>query len=120
MATIVTIRGSLTPSVVLKRDQFKTVQLTERVQRLIDRGFVEVVETHEVDDVPEQTSDEGKGEPADDDKGSDGVPAAGATRKVWLEFVESLDPPIEVPENATRDAIVKAYEAYTQQREGGS
>jgi hypothetical protein len=41
---VVTIEGSVTPSVILPRGQRRTVTLTDRVQRLIERGFVVVVD----------------------------------------------------------------------------
>ena len=41
--TAVTIEGSLTPSVHLARGERKTVQLTPFIQKLIDRGFVNVL-----------------------------------------------------------------------------
>lgn len=39
---VVTIEGSLTPSVILPTGAQRTVRLTPSVQRLIDRGFVTV------------------------------------------------------------------------------
>lgn len=45
---VVTIVGSPTPSVILPRGQSRTVVLTPRVQRLIDRGFVTVTERSEI------------------------------------------------------------------------
>lgn len=39
---LVTIEGSLTPSVLLPTGEQRTVRLTETVQRLISRGFVTV------------------------------------------------------------------------------
>ena len=44
----VTIEGSVTPSVILPRGQRRTVMLTDRIQRLIDRGFVVVISREEV------------------------------------------------------------------------
>lgn len=45
---IVTIEGSVTPSVVLARGARRTVVLTDKVQKLIDRGFVVVVDRQEI------------------------------------------------------------------------
>ncbi len=50
--TVVTIKGSVMPSVVLPRGATKTVVLTDRIQRLIDRGFVTVVEKHSIKETP--------------------------------------------------------------------
>ena len=52
---VVTIQGSVTPSVVLPRGETKTVVLTPRIQKLIDRGFVTVVEKHSVKPLPKKT-----------------------------------------------------------------
>ena len=51
---IVTIEGSLTPSVVLPRGETRTVQLTPRIQRLIDGGFVIVKERTEIKPPPKK------------------------------------------------------------------
>ena len=50
----VIIEGSTTPaSGVLARGERKTVQLTPRVQRLINRGFVVVVELLDLPNIPD-------------------------------------------------------------------
>lgn len=49
---VVTIEGSVNPSVVLPRGARRTVVLTPRVQRLIDRGYVVVIERHAVKPLP--------------------------------------------------------------------
>ena len=41
---VVTIRGTLTPCVELPRGETCTLTLTDRIQVLIDSGFVEVVD----------------------------------------------------------------------------
>lgn len=45
---IVTITGSITPSVVLPKGETRTVALTPRIQRLIDRGYVTELARHEI------------------------------------------------------------------------
>ncbi|ADX31944.1 hypothetical protein TPA2_gp30 [Tsukamurella phage TPA2] len=40
MADMITIEGSLTPSVELPRGQRRTVVRTERIERLIARGYI--------------------------------------------------------------------------------
>lgn len=52
---VVTIKGSLTPSVVVPRGEERTVILTPRIQRLIDRGYVTVTERHVVKGSPKTT-----------------------------------------------------------------
>jgi len=48
--TIVTIEGSILPSADLPRGERMTVVLTEKVQKRIDRGYVDVIETRETGD----------------------------------------------------------------------
>lgn len=43
-AKVVTIRGTLTPCTELARGATVTVTMTDRIQLLIDRGYVEVVD----------------------------------------------------------------------------
>lgn len=84
MATV-TIEGSLTPCSELRTGQRRTVQLTERVQRLIDRGFVVVVKAATRPPKP-------VGKPvqsAADVPYRAGEPAWSADRDVWAAFVIS-------------------------------
>jgi hypothetical protein len=46
----VTIVGTMMPCTQLRRGETRTVQHSDHVQRLIDRGFVEVVEWHDDDE----------------------------------------------------------------------
>lgn len=52
MADMITIEGSITPSTELARGERRTVRRTERIDRLISRGFVTVVDEH-AGDAPE-------------------------------------------------------------------
>lgn len=81
MATV-TIEGSLTPCSELRTGERRTVQLTERVQRLIDRGFVVLVKTA----APRRPV----GKPvqsAADVPYRAGEPAWSASRDEWAAFV---------------------------------
>ena len=114
----VTVEGSLTPCVDLPRGVRRTYQLDAKVQKRIDAGYYTLIEYHpdeddepvELEEIPEENRLES----------SDGAPDPGATKKAWVEFVGTLKPPIEVPDGATRDQIVAAYEQYKQQVAGGS
>lgn len=84
MADMITIEGSLTPSVELPRGQRRTVVRTERIERLIERGYIVEVK----DDAPEpaaQVSEPATAEskPADlpePEHAADPEPAAKPTR----------------------------------------
>lgn len=58
MADMITIEGSLTPSVELPRGQRRTVVRTERIERLIERGYIVEVpsDTGTTSDAPEPTA----------------------------------------------------------------
>lgn len=47
-AVMATVRGTLTPSVYVRRGEEKTVLLDERWERLIAGGHVEVVATYRI------------------------------------------------------------------------
>jgi hypothetical protein len=107
MPTTVTIEGSITASTLLPRGQRRTVQLTERVQRLIDRGFVTVIERHDDDAEPDPTPEQ-----------EDGPPSRNASRPVWLAFLRGRG--VDIPTNdegaePTRDGLVALW----QQVSGG-
>ena len=53
---VVTIRGGLMPSVVLARGETRTVALTPRIQRLIDKGWVEEVSRQVIKPAPVKKS----------------------------------------------------------------
>ena len=120
----VTIEGSLTPSVFLAKGQRRTVQLTEQVQQLIDRGYVVLV--HAAEDGPppagigplptgdETTShhyelaDATPGTPGDDD---DNVPPPhNASRDAWASFLTRRG--IWQAEDDSRDDLIDRWDAY--------
>lgn len=113
MSTTVTIEGSQTPSVLLGRGERRTVQLTDRVQRLIDLGYVVVVQDGSA--VPEPESAplaEPPAEPTyDDPTGDVAVPSLSASTDTWRSFLDALDIPYE-PELG-REALIALYRSST-------
>lgn len=87
---IVTIRGSVTPSVALPRGAERTVLLTPKVQRLIDRGYVTVTKREVIAPLP----------PA--------PPAYSASRQAWADFLNGLG--YAVPDTATRAELIDLWE----------
>ena len=55
-----TIEGSLTPSAFLARGERRTVQHTPRIDRMVHRGFVVVVDAHDDDEPAEREEDRGR------------------------------------------------------------
>lgn len=96
----VTIEGSITPSVVLARGEKRTVALTDRVQRLIDRGFVTLIE-HE-SDAPE---------PEEVNNTDPIEPKLNASRDDWAAFLTGK---IEFTDEDGRDDLVRLWQASQQ------
>jgi hypothetical protein len=109
----VIIEGTLTPAAgVLERGERKTVAFTPRIQRLVEGGFVKVVEH-----LDGPLEDELVG---DQDPGDEGLtdtpqpPAKNASRDDWSTFLESQN--IEAGER-TRDELVQAWADYLDELE---
>ncbi|WAB09199.1 hypothetical protein SEA_LITTLEMUNCHKIN_23 [Gordonia phage LittleMunchkin] len=100
----VTIEGSLSPSTELARGERRTVALTDRVQRLVDRGFVIIVDEHdEPADAPE----------ANPDQLNELVePKANASRPKWAEWLSHKG--IDYTDDHTRDDLVGIWQASQQ------
>lgn len=79
---IVTIVGSHTPSVILPRGESRTVVMTPRIRKLIDRGFVTVRASYTVSAPVTVT-------PAlpEHDETFTVTPATTATKSAWQEFL---------------------------------
>ena len=79
---IVTIVGSHTPSVILPRGETRTVAMTPRIRKLIDRGFVVVTASYTVPAPVTVT-------PAlpEHDETFTVTPAMTATKAAWQEFL---------------------------------
>lgn len=114
----VTIEGSrTTPSVALAPGARKTVALTERVERLIRNGFVNVVERFE-DEPAAESTEQPQGDDADDadDPAQEPErPPYDANRDVWAEFLTEHEPPIDFTDKDDRDALIARW----QQTVGG-
>lgn len=95
----VTIEGSLSPAAFLARGERRTVQRTDRIDKLIRRGFVVVVdEEGEVEAPPAP-------EPVK-------APAKSASRDDWAEFLaEHTD---IVTEGLNRDALQAEYDTWLE------
>jgi hypothetical protein len=128
MMAQVTIEGSLTPCTELAKGERKTVQLTKRIQRLIRKGYVVVIDqrenaavapdektpTHSSDGVGESQANTGAADPAAESPEPEGelpVPPANAKRDVWAKFLTSRN--IAVPEDAPRDGLVEIWRQHT-------
>jgi hypothetical protein len=80
----VTIKGSIMPCIELPRGEVRRVQHSDHVQRLIERGHVEVVQWHGDEPEPEQEAHGGEdgadsGEPDEaDDVAASGTDEGGA------------------------------------------
>lgn len=118
---VVTIEGSLSPSALLARGERRTVQLTERVQRLIDAGFVKVVDS-DAGDAPEPVLDP---QPeadlrtdlekhADDEaqKARDelGVPSRGGSTEDWQKFLTEKG--IDFNDDDSRAVLIDRWDNY--------
>lgn len=102
----VTIEGSrLSPSTFLAAGERATVQRTDRVERLIARGFV--VEVPEQRTATEVEADE----QADQSREELGVPARNASRDDWAEFL-ARHPGGFVTEGKDRAALIAEWDAY--------
>lgn len=67
----VTIKGSISPCLELARGEIREVQYDDHVQRLINGGFIEVVEWHDLDE-PEAVDQADTGPESGESEGSDG------------------------------------------------
>jgi len=94
----VTIEGSISPSARLARGERIEVQRTERIDKLIAKGFAVVVDAKTGE--PEES-------PLPEAKKA---PAKSASQKAWVDFLtEETD--IEV-EGKTRDQLADEYDEY--------
>ncbi|UOW93007.1 hypothetical protein SEA_CAIB_23 [Gordonia phage CaiB] len=101
----VTIEGSrLHPTDLLASGEKRTVALTDRVQRLIDRGYVVVIEDES--DAPEP-ADAPNGTPASTEPTA---PKRSASRDEWAAFLDGLDPAVEFTDDDGRDDLIAKYD----------
>jgi hypothetical protein len=115
----VTIEGSrLSPSTFLAAGERATVQRTERVERLIARGFVV--------EVPEQrTATEVEADEQADQSRADltpytleNPPKRNASREDWAEFLAAHSALGITIEGKDRDQLIAAWDDYQRDQQG--
>lgn len=128
MSTI-TIEGSSTPSVYLGRGERRTVQLTDYVRGLIDRGFVVVVKDaapappvktlrETLDPTPQPEPEPEPSEPASESEYPTTPPPRNASREAWVQFLQAQPDIVnEVPAGASRDDLVAAWDILAARRQ---
>lgn len=107
----VTVEGSILPCTELARGERRTVALTERVQRLIDRGYFTLIETHaDPDDVVEVEALPGGDDtpPVPTEPGEDDLKA---DWKAWLDHKG-----VWYPDAATKPQLIAAWREVDQQQ----
>lgn len=120
-AKVVTIEGSLTPAAGLPgRGERKTVQHTDRIDRLVEKGYIVIVETFDGAPEPDEDQDDEQDDQADDSSRDESAPPkANASRVDWAEFLTSQGvsfPDDEGGEWASRDDLIIIW----QQASGGA
>lgn len=114
MTDKVTIEGSIQPSDQLARGERRTVALTPRVQRLIDRGFVVVVDDNPA---PPLTDDDDFADAPEPEGGHPEVvepPALNRSRDEWAAFLDQLEPPVAYTDDDGRDDLVRLWQGSQQ------
>ncbi|QNL30148.1 tail assembly chaperone [Gordonia phage Mariokart] len=106
-AAKVTIEGSIQPCSELARGERRTVALTDRVQRLIRRGFVVVVDDHAPEPVAETDDLDAPEQGAD-------APKLNASRDEWAGYLDGLEPPIAYTDEDGRDDLVRLWQGRIQ------
>lgn len=120
----VTVEGSILPCTELPRGERRTVALTERVQRLIDRGYFTLIETHADPDASADhlgtTLDDPSGDtplatgdfaPADDEPTE---PAESALKGDWQAWLNHKS--VWFPDDATKPQLIAAWREVQQQQ----
>jgi hypothetical protein len=121
MATV-TIEGNGS-WVGLGRGQRKTVALTDRIERLITRGFVVEIARHgddapaaeEMPNTSETAPRAGGGDPdSEEEAGDPEHPVYTASRAVWAKFLDTLTPPVEYDADDDRDDLINRWQQSIQ------
>ena len=127
--TSVTVEGSRTrPCTELPSGDRRTCQLTDRVQRLIDRGHFVLIATHD-DPEPAAVSADHNGTTVADPSGDDPLPtgdfapaptlptddALKAEWQAWLTFKG-----VWFPDKATKPELIAAWRQVEQQQDASN
>lgn len=108
MNSTVTIRGRIATT-RLRAGETVTVEHTDAVQALIDRGYVTVVDTPDAGGslVGTVTPDAGADEPQEDVEEGPVPPSRSASKADWQEFLDGQG--ILVDADLTRDELVALW-----------
>lgn len=106
----VTIEGSrVTPTTFLAPGARITVERTPYIDKLLSRGYVNLVATQPAAEHVEQIVTAQR-EAAASEHSLTGAPAKDALKSVWAEFLESKN--IEYPADATKAQMIEAWEGH--------
>lgn len=125
----VTIRGSISPCGFLARGDEITVQLTDQVQKLIDEGYVDVVETAtdtypDVAAPPDKVAEAQAATTDGDADVTDEIaapvepdlpPSTTANTATWIAFLNTHPDGNFITEGRTRDQLVGMWESYVDE-----
>ena len=114
----VTIEGSVMPSDALARGERKTVAYTPEIAQLIERGYVNLIESFTDEDDEYEAEAETEDDEDDEDDETVVAPGRNESLKAWQEFFTAQE--LEYPADAGRDDLVAAWYQIEQQRAGGS
>jgi hypothetical protein len=111
----VTIEGSVTPSTYLSRGKRTTVERTPFIDKLIRKGFVNVVQTHDatprdvVTEIEQHTDEVKEAARLELKVRPDDAPARNASTEEWAQFLEDRE--IAFPEGSTRADLIARWDA---------
>lgn len=106
--TNVRVKGSVHPSVELARDEERIWVLTPRVQRMIDNGFIDVLEYWEPDTAEEF---EEQKEALDD---ALNAPDRNASGEDWKNYLTQIEVYFDPEEGRTK--LLERYDAWLEEQ----
>lgn len=106
----ITIEGSkTTPTTFLKPGARITVERTPFINKLLSRGYVNLVPAQPAKEHGEQIVTTQR-ETAANERSLTGAPAESAAKSVWAEFLAAQEPPVEYPADATKAQMIEAWD----------